>query len=125
MSREEITINIIRWVRLVINNHNAVNSRQVELDSLFLEEFPESLWGNIERFLLTLSQLPCWTSPGPGTQFVSLRAKAESGLLGVHFQDGQVYEQHLSSRAAFEFAGHDRSALTPKSVNSSGWRGFR
>ena len=63
VSREEITINIIRWVRLVINNHNAVNSRQVELDSLFLEEFPESLWGNIERFLLTLSQLPCWTNP--------------------------------------------------------------
>ena len=63
VSREEVAINIMRWVRLVINNHNAVNSKQVELDRLFLEEFPESLWGNIERFLVSLSLLPCWTNP--------------------------------------------------------------
>ena len=45
VSREEVAINIMRWVRLVINNHNAVTGKQVELDRLFLEEFPESLWG--------------------------------------------------------------------------------
>ena len=60
VSREEVAINIMRWVRLVINNHNAVTGKQVELDRLFLEEFPESLSGNIERFLMNLSLLPCW-----------------------------------------------------------------
>ena len=50
VSREEVAINIMRWVRLVINNHNAVTGKQVELDRLFLEEFPESLWGNMRDF---------------------------------------------------------------------------
>ena len=60
VSREEVAINIMRWVRLVVNNHNAVSGKQAELDRLFLEEFPESLWGNIERFFQNLSELPCW-----------------------------------------------------------------
>ena len=61
MSREEVAVNIMRWVRLVIENHNAVNGRQVERDRLFLEEFPDSLWENVERFFRRLSELACWT----------------------------------------------------------------
>ena len=53
----------MRWVRLVIENYNAVNGKQVERERLFLEEFPDLLWGNIERFLRSLSQLTCWTNP--------------------------------------------------------------
>ena len=60
VSREEVAINILRWVRLVIQNHNAVAGKQVENDYLMLQEFPDALWGNIERFLRNLSYLPCW-----------------------------------------------------------------
>ena len=50
ISREEVTVNVMRWVRLVIENYNAVTGKQVERERLFLEEFPDLLWGNIERF---------------------------------------------------------------------------
>ena len=55
-------MNVMRWVRLVIENHNAVTGKLVESNRLLLEEFPISLWGNIERFLKNLSLLPCWTN---------------------------------------------------------------
>ena len=62
ISREEVTVNVMRWVRLVIENYNAVTGKQVERERLFLEEFPDLLWGNIERFLRRLSELTCWTN---------------------------------------------------------------
>ena len=62
ISREEVAVNVMRWVRLVIENYNAVTGKQVERERLFLEEFPELLWGNIERFLRSLSELTCWTN---------------------------------------------------------------
>ena len=62
ISREEVAVNVMRWVRLVIENYNAVTGKQVARERLFLEEFPELLWGNIERFLRRLSELTCWTN---------------------------------------------------------------
>ena len=62
ISRDEVAVNVMRWVRLVIENYNAVTGRQVERERLFLEEFPDLLWGNIERFLGSLSELTCWTN---------------------------------------------------------------
>ena len=61
ISREEVAVNVMRWVRLVIENYFAVTGKQVERERLFLEEFPDLLWGNIERFLRRLSELACWT----------------------------------------------------------------
>ena len=55
-------MNVLRWVRLVIENYNAVTGKQVERERLFLEEFPDLLWGNIRRFLRRLSELTCWTN---------------------------------------------------------------
>ena len=52
----------MRWVRLVIENYNAVTGKHVERERLFLEEFPEMLWGNVKRFLESLSELTCWTN---------------------------------------------------------------
>ena len=60
LSREEVAVNVMRWVRLVIENHNAVNGRLVENDRLFLEEFPDSLWRNISSFFNNLSEFTCW-----------------------------------------------------------------
>ena len=62
ISRQEVAVNVLRWVRLVIENYNAVNGKNVERERLFLEEFPDLLWGNIERFFKRLSELPCWTN---------------------------------------------------------------
>ena len=62
ISREEVAVNVMRWVRLVIENYNAVTGKQVERERLFLEEFPDLLWGNIERFFRRLSELTCWTN---------------------------------------------------------------
>ena len=62
ISREEVAVNVLRWVRLVIENYNAVTGKQVERERLFLEEFPDLLWGNIRRFLRRLSELTCWTN---------------------------------------------------------------
>ena len=62
VSREEVAVNIMRWVRLVIENHNAVTGKLVDRERLFLEEFPDSMWVNLERFLANLSSLSCWTN---------------------------------------------------------------
>lgn len=57
--RQEVAVNVLRWVRLVIENYNAVTGRQVERERLFLEEFLDLLWGSIERFFARLSELTC------------------------------------------------------------------
>ena len=85
ISREEVAVNVIRWVRLVIENYNAVNGKQVERERLFLEEFPDLLWGNIERFLKSLFRVDVLDKYRP--QFVSVRTQAKPRLLGVCFQD--------------------------------------
>ena len=61
ISRVEVAVNVMRWVRLVIEHYFALTGKQVERERLFLEEFPDLIWGNIERFLRRLSELTCWT----------------------------------------------------------------
>ena len=63
IAREEVAVNVLRWVRSVIENYYAVTGRHVERERLFLEEFPEPLWDNVERFLKSLAALPCWVNP--------------------------------------------------------------
>ncbi len=61
ISREEVAVNVMRLVRLVIEHYNAYTGKLVDRERLFLEDFPDALWGNIERFLRGLSELTCWT----------------------------------------------------------------
>ncbi len=63
ISREEVAVIVLRWVKRVIDNYYAVTGKLVEPERLLLEEFPDLLWDNIERFLRRLSELPCWTNP--------------------------------------------------------------
>ena len=60
--RSEITVNITRQIKLIIQHHNAHQLKIVDGNRLFLEEFPASLWENIGNFLRNLSKLPCWTN---------------------------------------------------------------
>jgi hypothetical protein len=60
IAREEILSNILRWVRLVIENYNAFTGRMIEKERLFHYPLPEDLWKRINTFLTKLSLLPCW-----------------------------------------------------------------
>ena len=61
IAREEILGNVLRWVRLVIENYNAFTGRPpVDRDRLIHVALPEELWRRIEAFLENLARLPCW-----------------------------------------------------------------
>ena len=61
IARQEVAVNVMRWVRLVMKNHFAVMGQLVDDGHLLLNELPDRLWINIEAFLRNLSMLPCWT----------------------------------------------------------------
>ena len=60
VSREEVLANVLRWVRLVIENYYAFVGQAVDRERIFQCPFPETLWRRIELFLRHLAALPCW-----------------------------------------------------------------
>ena len=60
IAREEILMNILQWVRLVIENYFAWTGQMIYKDKLMQMKFPEVLWEKISTFLENLSLLPCW-----------------------------------------------------------------
>lgn len=60
ITREEILANVLRWVRLVMENYFAFAGKYVDKDRLFHCSLPEQLWERIESFLQNLADLPCW-----------------------------------------------------------------
>ena len=60
VARDEVAVNIIRWVRLVIKNHFALNRKMVDDERLLHANLPDSLWESIENFLSNLATLHCW-----------------------------------------------------------------
>jgi HNH endonuclease len=60
IAREEVLGNVMRWVRLVIENYFAYTGRVVKGDRLLQVSLPDELWRRIEAFLRNLSALPCW-----------------------------------------------------------------
>ncbi len=60
IAREEVLGNVMRWVRLVIENYFAYTGRLVHNDRLLHVPLPDDLWRRMERFLINLSGLPCW-----------------------------------------------------------------
>jgi len=60
VAREEILANILKYVRLVIENYYAYAGEVVSKDGTFQRVFPEALWERIEKFLRSLADLPCW-----------------------------------------------------------------
>ncbi|MYD36339.1 MAG: HNH endonuclease [Dehalococcoidia bacterium] len=61
VSRDEVAANVVKWVFLVVKNYFAYNGKMVRDDALLMEEFSDELWGNIERFLVSLSKFPFWS----------------------------------------------------------------
>ena len=60
IAREEVLGNVMRWVRLVIENYFAYTGKLVKGDRLLQVNLPDELWQRIETFLWNLSALPCW-----------------------------------------------------------------
>ncbi len=60
IAREEVLACILRWVRLVIENHFAYTGQMVDKERLFHRRLTEELWKRIELFLKNLAALPCW-----------------------------------------------------------------
>ncbi len=60
VTREEVLWNIMRWVRLVIQNYFAWTGKVVREDRLLQVPLPDELWNRLENFLQNLSNLPCW-----------------------------------------------------------------
>ena len=60
IARDEVAVNVIRWVRLVIEHYFAFTGRMVYTDRLFHTNFSDDLWEHIKTFLTNMSKLACW-----------------------------------------------------------------
>lgn len=60
IARDEVAVNVLRWVKLVITNYFAFAGQMVDDDRLLHTRLPDVLWERIEAFLENLSALPCW-----------------------------------------------------------------
>lgn len=60
IAREEVLVNILAWVRHVIENYYATTGKMIDKQRLLHETLPDTLWENIKTFLINLRKLPCW-----------------------------------------------------------------
>ena len=60
VARDEVAVNIIRWVRLVIQNYFAYAGSMINNECLLHADLPDALWERVNNFLVNLSKLPCW-----------------------------------------------------------------
>ena len=60
ISREEVLANVLKWVRLVIQNYYVWTGKPTAEDKLLHRSLPEDLWKRVSNFLRHLSTLPCW-----------------------------------------------------------------
>ena len=60
IARDEVAVNVIRWVKLVITHYFAFTGQMVEDERLLHTRLPDDLWERIAAFLENLSVLPCW-----------------------------------------------------------------
>lgn len=67
IAREEVLTNVMRWVRLVIENYFAWTGQLVDKERLLHVALQDELWRRIENFLISQSGLPCWIDKNLGT----------------------------------------------------------
>lgn len=67
VAREEVLANILRWVRLVLENYFAFTGKVVDRDRIMHVRLTDDVWQRIDNFLVSLSKLPCWIDPNLGS----------------------------------------------------------
>lgn len=60
IAREEVVDNVVKWIRLVIENYFSWTGKMIDKERLLHTQLPDDLWRRIEVFLHNLAQLPCW-----------------------------------------------------------------
>jgi hypothetical protein len=62
MSKEEIIYNWLQYVAQVARNYFINLGRPDPKNRLFQEPFPDQVWENVRRFLVSLSEMPLWAN---------------------------------------------------------------
>jgi hypothetical protein len=60
IAREEVLSNILRWVRLVMENYFAWTGQMLDSEKILHQQLPDELWRRVDNFLRNVSKLPCW-----------------------------------------------------------------
>ena len=60
VAREEVLVNVLRWVRLVIEHYFAFAAQMYDRERLLHRLLPDTLWEHMRNFLINLAGLPCW-----------------------------------------------------------------
>ena len=60
IAREEVLINVLKWVRLTIEHYYAFNREMVDKERLMHNRFPDPVWKMVETVLRNIGDLPCW-----------------------------------------------------------------
>lgn len=60
IARDEVAVNVIRWVKLVIANYFAYTGQMVESERMLHTRLPDDAWERVKDFLENLANLPCW-----------------------------------------------------------------
>lgn len=60
ISKEEIMVSWIQYLKKVITTYFAMNGKMIEDEGIFQNNFDERLWINIENFIKNLIELPLW-----------------------------------------------------------------
>jgi hypothetical protein len=87
IAREEVMVNVLRWVRLVIANYNAYTGQVVKEDRLLQVKLSDALWERLRNFLVSLSKLPCWIDKNLGNTVFG--PKQNSDYWETVFQTGK------------------------------------
>ena len=58
--KEEIIYNWLKYVRAIIQSHFLLQGKQIDENKLMQEQFSETLWENIRKFIRNLANLPIW-----------------------------------------------------------------
>ena len=61
VAREEVLVNVLRWLRLVIEHYFAFAAQMYDKERLLHRPLPDALWDHMRSFLTNLAGLPCWS----------------------------------------------------------------
>ena len=67
VAREEVLGNVLRWLRLVIENYFAFAAQMYDKEKLLHRPLPDTLWDRMRNFLTNLGELPCWSDKNLST----------------------------------------------------------
>src|SRR5439155_13240640 len=86
IAREEVLANVLKWIRLTIENYFAFNAEMVDKDRLMHNLLPEAVWSNVETVLRNIGDLPCWVDTKLGQTIFG--GKPNRDFWKKIFQDG-------------------------------------